>query len=159
MFEAQTKEKSGGSGLLIGICIVVVLAVVGTLAYMNKGSAKGTEGSASAAATGSAPAQQLKGDPVKDLHIVSATMDKDYTGNLAVWSVDIKNLSQVYTYSNISYQTNYFGGDNSVLVQNKGNISLSLAPGDEQSTQFRDVLYPSSTAWYRFTVVGADTSK
>ena len=158
MFEAQTKEKSGGSGLLIGICIVVVLAVVGTLAYMNKGSVKGSEGSASAAA-GAAPAQQLKGDPVKDLHIVSATMDKDYTGNLAVWSVDIKNTSGVYTYSNIGYQTNYFGSDNSVLVQNKGNISLSLSPGDEQSTQFRDVLYPGNTAWYRFTVVGADTSK
>jgi flagellar basal body-associated protein FliL len=153
MFEAQAKEKSGGSGLLIGICIVVVLAVVGTLAYMNKGSAKGSE-SASAA-----PAQQLKGDPVKDLHIVSAKMDKDYTGNLAVWSVDIRNQSQVYTYNNIAYQTNYFGGDNNVLVQNKGNISLSLAPGDEQSTQFRDVLYPDNTAWYRFTVVGADASK
>jgi len=157
MFEAQTKETSGGSGLLIGICIVVVLAVVGTLAYMNKESAKKSEGSASAA--GSAPAQQLKGDPVKDLHIVSATMDKDYTGNLAVWSVDIKNTSSVYTYSNVGYQTNYFGSDNSVLVQNKGNISLSLSPGDEQSTQFRDVLYPGNTAWYRFTVVGADASK
>src|SRR5690348_7640867 len=110
MFEAQTKEKSGGSGLLIGICIVVVLAVVGTLAYMNKGSATGSEGSTSAA-TGGAPAQQLRGEPVKDLHIVSATMDKDYTGNLAVWSVDIKNTSSVYTYSNIGYQTNYFGSD------------------------------------------------
>jgi hypothetical protein len=65
----------------------------------------------------------------------------------------------VYTYSNIGYQTNYFGGDNSALVQNKGNISLSLAPGDEQSTQFRDVLYPDNTSWYRFTVVGADASK
>jgi hypothetical protein len=157
MFEAQTKEKSGGSGLLIGICIVVVLAVVGTLAYLNKGSAKGSEASASAATAGSTSG--LKGNPVKDLHIVSATMDKDYTGTTAVWSVDIKNTSSVYTYSNIGYQTNYFGGDNSVLVQNKGNISLSLAPGDEQSTQFRDVLYPSNTAWYRFTVVGADTSK
>ena len=157
MFEAQTKEKSGGSGLLIGVCIVVVLAVVGTRAYLNKGSAKGTEGSASAA--GSAPGQQVKGDPVKDLHIVSAKMEKDYTGNLAVWSVDIRTQSQVYTYSNIGYQTNYFGGDNSVLVQNKGNISLNLAPGDEQSTQFRDVLYPDNTAWYRFTVVGASASK
>jgi uncharacterized protein (UPF0333 family) len=157
MFEAQTKETSGGSGLLIGICIVVVLAVVGTLAYLNKGSAKGSEGSASAAAS-SAPTG-LKGNPVKDLHIVSATMDKDYTGTTAVWSVDIKNTSSAYTYSNIGYQTNYFGSDNSVLVQNKGNISLSLAPGDEQSTQFRDVLYPGNTAWYRFTVVGADTSK
>jgi hypothetical protein len=158
MFEAQTKEKSGGSGLLIGVCIVVVLAVVGTLAYLNKGSVKGSEASASASAAGST-SSGLKGNPAKDLHIVSATMDKDYTGNLAVWSVDIKNTSSVYTYSNIGYQTNYFGSDNSVLVQNKGNISLSLSPGDEQSTQFRDVLYPGNTAWYRFTVVGADTSK
>jgi hypothetical protein len=102
---------------------------------------------------------ELKGDPVKDLHIVSATMEKDYTGTTAVWSVDVKNTSSVYTYSNIDYQTNYFAGDNSVLVQNKGKISLSLAPGDEQSTQFRDVLYPDNTAWYRFTVVGADTTK
>jgi len=158
MFEAQTKEKSGGSGLLIGICIVVVLAIVGTLAYLNKGSVKGSEGSASAATAGSATTG-VKGDPVKDLHIVSAKMEKDYTGNLAVWSVDIRNQSQVYTYSNIGYQTNYFGSDNGVLVQNKGNIALSLAPGDEQNTQFRDVLYPDNTAWYRFTVVGADASK
>jgi hypothetical protein len=156
MFEAQTKEKSGGSGMLIAICIVVVLAVVGTLAYLNKGSAKSSEASGSAAAAGAKPA---KGDPVKDLHIVSATMDKDYTGNLAVWSVELKNESKVYTYNNIGYQTNYFGSDNSVLVQNKGNISLSLGPGDEQSTQFRDVLYPGNTAWYRFTVVGADASQ
>lgn len=156
MFEAETKDTSGGSGLLIGICIVVVLAVVGTLAYLNKGSAKSSEASA---ATASAKPSNVKGDPVKDLHIVSAKMEKDYTGNLAVWSVDIRNQSQVYTYSNIGYQTNYFGGDNSVLVQNKGNISVSLGPGDEQSTQFRDVLYPDNTAWYRFTVVGADTSK
>src|SRR5690348_5811654 len=157
MFEAQTKEKSGGSGPLIVICIVVVLAVVGTLAYLNRGPAKSSEASASSAA-GAKPAG-LKGNPVKDLHIVSAKMEKDYTGNLAVWSVDIRNQSQVYTYSNIGYQTNYFGGDNSVLSQNKGNISLSLGPGDEQSTQFRDVLYPDNTAWYRFTVVGADASK
>ncbi len=158
MFEAQTKEKSGGSGLLIVICIVVVLAVVGTLAYLNKGPAKSSEASASAASAG-AKSTGIKGDPVKDLHIVSATMDKDYTGTTAVWSVDIKNQSSVYTYNNIGYQTNYFGSDNSVLVQNKGTVSLSLAPGDEESTQFRDVLYPSSTAWYRFTVIGADTSK
>jgi hypothetical protein len=142
--------------MLIAICIVVVLAVVGTLAYLNKGSAKSSEASGSAAAAGAKPA---KGDPVKDLHIVSATMDKDYTGNLAVWSVELKNESKVYTYNNIAYQTNYFGSDNSVLVQNKGNISLSLGPGDEQSTQFRDVLYPGNTAWYRFTVVGADASQ
>jgi uncharacterized protein (UPF0333 family) len=158
MFEAQAKERSGGSGLLIGICIVVVLAVVGTLAYLNKGATKGSEASASAATTGAVPSG-LKGNAAKDLHIVSATMDKDYTGNLAVWSVDLKNESQEYTYSNIGYQTNYFGRDNGVLVQNKGQISLSLGPGEEQSTQFRDVLYPNNTAWYRFTVVGADTSK
>jgi len=156
MFEAQTKERSGGSGVLIAVCVIVVLAVVGTLAYLNKGSSKGSEASASAA---SPMPSELKGEPVKDLHIVSATMEKDYTGTTAVWSVDVKNTSSVYTYSNIGYQTNYFAGDNSVLVQNKGKMSLSLAPGDEQSTQFRDVLYPENTAWYRFTVVGADTTK
>ena len=143
--------------MLIAVCVIVVLAVVGTLAYLNKGSSKGSEASLASAA--SPMTAGLKGDPVKDLHIVSATMEKDYTGTTAVWSVDIKNTSSVYTYSNIGYQTNYFAGDNSVLVQNKGKISLSLAPGDEQSTQFRDVLYPDNTAWYRFTVVGADTTK
>jgi hypothetical protein len=156
MFEAQTKETSGGSGLLIAACVIVVLAVVGTLAYLNKGPAKSSE--ASAAGASSMPTG-LKGDPVKDLHIASATMDKDYTGTTAVWSVQIKNQSSVYTYSNIGYQTSYFGSDNSILVQNKGKITLSLAPGEGQTTQFRDVLYPDSTAWYRFTVVGADTSK
>lgn len=157
MFEAQSRETSGGTGMLIGTCIVVVLAIVGTLAYLNqKGSTKSA--TETVAAIGAVPAQ-TSADAVHDLHIVSATMDKDYTGNTAVWSVEVKNTSRVYGYNNIAYQTNYFGSDNSVLLQNQGRIPLSLGPGEEQSTQFRDALYPTNTAWYKFTVVGADAAK
>jgi hypothetical protein len=158
MFEAQAKETSGGTGMLIGACIVVVLAIVGTLAYLNqKGGAKSA--TPAVAAIGGVPAAQANADAVKDLHIVSAKMDKDYTGTMAVWSVEVKNTSGAYTYSNIGYETTYFGSDNSVLLQNQGKVSLSLGPGDEESTQFRDALYPGNTAWYKFRVVGAEAAK
>jgi hypothetical protein len=38
---------------------------------------------------------------------------------------------------------------------NKGTIPFNLAPGQEQNTQIRDVLYPAGTAWYKFRITGA----
>jgi len=154
MFEAQKQEKSGNAGMLIGI--VVILIVAGALAWYvmgPKGGAK-TE-TATPAASGPAPGA----DPVRDLRIVDVKMAKDPTGTVAVWSVDIRNTSQTYTYKDIAYKTTYLGGDNSVITQNTGQLTLSLDPGDEQTTQFRDLLYPSGTALFRFNVTSASASK
>jgi hypothetical protein len=157
MFEtSQTAQKSSGAGVWIVLSIVIVLAIVGSLAYMNRDtSAK----NGAPAAASPAPSAQANADAIKDLHVVNAKMDKDFTGTTAVWAVDIKNQSSTYTYSDIAYQTSYFGGDNSVLAQNQGKIPMTLGPGEEETTQIRDTLFPSGTAWYRFKPTGATATK
>ena len=154
MFEAQKEQKSGNAGMLIGI--VVILIVAGALAWYVMGS-KGGAKTETAAPAAAAPAPVA--DPVHDLRVVSVKMDKDPTGTVAVWSVDLRNMSHTYSYKDIAYQTTYLGGDNSVITQNTGKLGLSLDPGDEQTTQFRDLLYPSGTAIFKFVVTGASSSK
>jgi len=153
MFEApQTKEKSSKAGMLVGVGVVVILAVAAFF-YVNSKNSPETQPRSGAATAAAAAAG--KPDAVHDLRIVNVKMDKDTTGNVAVWSVDIRNLSAAYTYSSIAYQTTYIGADNSVLLQNQGKVNLSLEPGEEQTTQFRDALYPSGTAVFKFAVTDA----
>lgn len=155
MFEAQQpKEGSGSVGMWIGVAVIAV--VVAALAYYVLGS-KSSSKSESTASQSNAPVASA--DPVKDLRVVSVKMDKDVTGNIAVWSVDLRNMSHSYAYKDIAYQTTYLAADNSVLAQNTGKINLSLDPGEEQTTQFRDLLYPSGTALFKFNVTGASASQ
>ena len=105
-------------------------------------------------------AAQANSDPVHDLRVVSAQMTKDYTGTTAAWTVEIKNQSPTYTYSNIAYETTYAGADNATLADNHGAIpSFTLGPGESQQTEFKDTGYPSGTAWFKFRVTGATASK
>jgi hypothetical protein len=155
MFEAQ-QQKDGSSSLGMWIGVAVIVVVVAALAYYVLGPKGSSKSSSSAASASSAPAGNA--DAQRDLRIVSVKMDKDVTGNIAVWSVDLRNMSHTYTYKDITYQTTYLAADNSVVAQNTGKINLSLDPGDEQTTQFRDLLYPSGTAVFRFNVTGASVS-
>jgi len=153
MFESPLKKEQEGSklGLWIGIGIVVVLAVVALFYVTSKRSTKGP-----------APVATLtnvKGDPVHDLRVVSAKMDKDFSGTTAMWSVDIKNSSSALTYSNIAYETTYIGAENRVLLVNQGKIPITIGPGDDQSTQFRDTLYPTGTIWFKIRVTDATAGK
>jgi hypothetical protein len=150
MFEAPQPQVQGSrTGLWIGVGIVVVLAVaVGTLVYMNsKGSAKGPAPAATPASA--------KADPVHDLQVVTAKMDKDLTGTMAMWTVEIKNGSLDFTYNNIGYETTYVGADNKVLLVNQGKIPDSIGPREDHSAQFRDALYPSGVAWFKIRITGA----
>jgi|HubBroStandDraft_1064217.scaffolds.fasta_scaffold44603_1 hypothetical protein len=158
MFETpQTKGETSGTGLWVGIAVVVVVIVGGIVFYMSQ---KGGAQSATPAAATVAATPQSNADAVKDLRVVSKKMDKDYTGTTASWSIELRNLSQTYTYSNIQYQTTYIGRDGTVLANNNGTIpSLTLDPGDSQSAQFRDALYPSGTVLFNFKVTGATATK
>jgi hypothetical protein len=132
--------------------VVVAAAAAGGVLYkMSKSSDK----PAAPVTAAAAPASAGKPDPVHDLKILSARMEKDRTGTTAVWLVDIDNKSKAYTYSKIEYETTYVGPDNAALVVNKGTIPFNLAPGEEQNAQIRDVLYPAGTAWYKFRITGA----
>ena len=139
--------------MFVGVGIVVVLAAVGFAAYVYFGGGGTATPATAPAQTASATAE--KADPVHDLRVVSAKMDKDLTGTTAMWLVELRNQSQTYTYSKISYETTYAGADNTILLQNKGEMTLTIGPGEDQSTQVRDALYPTGTAWYKFKILDA----
>jgi hypothetical protein len=153
MFEIpQEQKQSSSSRMSVTIFVVVAAAAAGGVLYkMSKSSDK----PAAPVTAAAAPASAGKPDPVHDLKILSARMEKDRTGTTAVWLVDIDNKSKAYTYSKIEYETTYVGPDNAALVVNKGTIPFNLAPGEEQNAQIRDVLYPAGTAWYKFRITGA----
>jgi hypothetical protein len=157
MFEVpEEKEEASRATLWIGVAVVLVLAVVGVFIYVtSKGGAKSTAPAATSAAT----AGITKADPVHDLRVVSAKMDKDYTGTTAMWSVEIKNGSSEYTYSNIAYETTYAAADNSILLTNQGKVAVSIGPDEDQTAEFRDALYPPHTAWYKVRITGATAAR
>jgi hypothetical protein len=142
--------------MFVGVGIVVVLAAVGFGAYVYFGGGGPTTPATAPAQTASATTQ--KADPVHDIRVVSAKMDKDYTGTTAMWLVELRNQSQTFTYSKITYETTYAGADNSILLQNHGEMTISIGPGESQSPQVRDALYPTGTAWYKFKIVDANAT-
>jgi hypothetical protein len=159
MFEEQQEEdqQSSRRGMIVVVSIVLVLAIVGTLVFLDsKGYLKS---STSASTSTSSPAALANANPVKDLRILGAKMDKDSTGTTAMWLVDVKNSSQTLTYSHIKYQTTYGGPNDSVIGQNSGEMSVSLGPGEEQNVQFNDAQYPSGVQWYKVAVTGANASQ
>jgi hypothetical protein len=157
MFESPEEQVPDNKvGIWIGVAVVAIIAIALYFYVSRKPSSSSPSPAAVAAsAGGSVPGA----DPTKDLRVVSVTMQKDYTGTTAQWLVDIKNDSHTYTYSNIGYQTTYIGANNNVLAQNHGKINLTIGPGEDQSTQFRDVLYPDGTAIYKLNITGADSSR
>jgi hypothetical protein len=74
---------------------------------------------------------------------------------VAVWVVQMDNKSKAYTYSSIEYETTYVGANNAAIAVNKGTINVNLAPGDQQTAQVRDILYPTGTSWYKLRITGA----
>jgi len=152
MFETpeEVKQKEP-RGFWIGIVVVVAVVAVG--AYFFVRSRDNANRQASAASTPAA----VKGsaDPVHDLKIQRATMNKDRNGTMAVWLVTIKNKSQVYSYSKIAYETTYVGADNNAILINKGTIPATIGPGEQNNAEINDALYPAGTSWYKIRITGA----
>jgi ABC-type transport system involved in cytochrome bd biosynthesis fused ATPase/permease subunit len=156
MFEAAEEKQSNFYRTMALVVVVIAVIAIGGLVYTTlKSGGKPTAPVIAAAATA---APTGKADALHDLKILSARMEKDRAGTTAVWLVDVNNKSKTYTYSSIQYETTYVGPDNAALLVNKGTIALRLAPGDEQNTQIRDVLYPAGTSWYKFRITGATAS-
>jgi hypothetical protein len=154
MFEAaQEQKQSNKTRILVTVFVVIAAAAVAGVLYTA--SKSGKKATAPVTAAAAAPAAAGKADPVHDLKILSARMEKDRSGTTAVWLVDINNKSKTYTYSSIEYETTYVGADNAALLVNKGTIPFNLGPGEERNSQIRDVLYPAGTAWYKFRITGA----
>lgn len=152
MFEnTEQKKATRGTQAWVVLFVVVAAAGVGVLLYtMSRGTTKLRAPVAAASVPPSGPA-----DPIHDLKVFTARMEKDRTGTTAVWLVDLSNKSRSYTYSAIQYETTYIGADNRVLTVNKGMMTMTLQPGEERNSEVRDVLYPAGTTWYKFKITGA----
>lgn len=160
MFEAPEQQVPDSKlGIWIGVVVVAIVAG-GLFWYVSRKPSTSASSAVSTASMGGAASASAPGaDPAKDLRVVSVTMQKDPSGTTAQWLVDIKNDSRVYTYSNIGYETTYLGASQNVLTVNHGTMNLTIPPGEDQSTQFRDVLYPDGTSIYRLKVTGANSSQ
>jgi len=150
MFEVpKDTEETKKMRLLIGSAVVVVVLVLTAIYLVPR---RGAEGPPVSAAT----AVKCTPDPVKDLKVDTAKMDKDYTGTWAVWAVNIHNNSAGCAYASIEYETTYVRADDTVLVVNKGTLTGRIGPGEERDfPEMRDVLFPTGTALYRFKITGA----
>ena len=150
MFEGPKEDKELGlhKGWIAAFIVIAAIVLLVGFRALNKGPAKQSAQAPSAAEIANA-------DPIKDLKIERATMQKDSLGTTAVWSVTLVNKSNKFTYSNITYQTDYIGADNNLIFQNKGTIQTSIPPNAENSSQIRDAVYPSGVAWFKFKVTGA----
>ena len=156
MFEVPHEiEQPKASRIWIGV-LAAALVAGGAVLYVISGTSLRSRSANRGATSVAAPLSPA--DPVHDIKIVTAKMDKDPMGTTAVWLIDLINHSQVYTYSSIEYEATYVGADNRALVVNKGTIPITLRPGDEQNPQVRDVLFPTGTAWYKVRILGAASS-
>jgi hypothetical protein len=152
MFETPEEVKPKASmGLWLGILAVVAVLVAGGYFFLK------SKGGANQRATAAGAPMVAKGnaDPVHDLKIQRATMNKDRNGTMAVWLVTIENKSPVYTYSKIEYETTYVGADNTAILINKGTIPAAISPGEQNNAEINDALYPAGTAWYKIRITGA----
>lgn len=155
MFEDSQEPKTSGAskGLWVGFAVVVAAIAFGGYLFISKAKAHKPAPVVAASAQTSGPA-----DPVRDLKVQHATMNKDRTGTTAMWLVSIENKSGSYTYSNIQYETTYVGANNDAILVNKGTIATSIEPGGQKNSEFSDALYPAGTAWYKIRITGATAS-
>ena len=161
MFEELEKEEKGEKEernklLLMMAYIVGGLIIVGVLAYfLTRGSSKTAQPVQAVAA-----ARQTAPDPVKDLKIVRAVMGKDPTGIRVMWSVQLRNRSAVYTYSDIQYEARFLGPDGGTRSASRDTIKTSIAPGEEKKfPPFLDGVYDANASTYQFVIVGATSSE
>ena len=158
MFEdsEEVEKSTAPKGMWVGLAVVAVVLIAAAALYFR--STHSQRASASTKSSAAVQAQLKDADPVRDLKVQRATMDKDRTGTTAVWLVSIENKSPSYAYSQIQYETTYVGPDNTAILINKGTITTTIFPGDQKSSEINDALYPAGTAWFKFRITGATAS-
>lgn len=159
MFEDETKKDETSAKIWIAVAIVAVLLGGGTYYYLSHLSASAPAPAAQPGAVPAARPLQTTPDAVKDLKVQRAAMDKDRTGTTAIWLVTIENRSAVFAYSDIQYETSYFGADNRALLVNTGILRFRIGPLEQISKEIRDALYPAGTAWFKFKIIAATATK
>ena len=152
--ERQEKEESKKIAW-ITVIIVSVLVVVGAIVYITSRPQSKASKPVQAAAATARPAP----NPVSDLKIVRAKMGKDPTGIRVMWSVQLQNKSDVYTYSDIQYEARFIGPDGKTRTANRDVIKGSIGPGEEKKIpEFLDGIYDANASTYQFVLLGATST-
>jgi hypothetical protein len=147
MFEVPHEKPEGGTKMLwIGLVVVALVAIVGGALFLRQAPEE----------TEAAPAVDLsQADPVNDLKVNRAAMDRDPTGTRAVWTISIQNDSP-YTYTNIKYEATYLDARETVIVTNEGTLPGSVGPRQQKRiADLQDILYPEGTVSFRFRLLEA----
>ena len=132
MFEVPVDtQETKSEHARIGIAILVLLLIAGVSYYFIAKHGSSAKPTLTPIIHPTGPA-----DPVKDLKIIHASMNKDSMGVTAVWLVTLRNLSNAYTYSEIKYETSYFSADNRQLLVNQGTIKETLALAMNSTLKF-----------------------
>jgi hypothetical protein len=164
MFEQFDAEERGQKEernklLRITAIIVCIVAIAGGIIYIaTRGHAKSSPPPAAPAAP-AAQAHAGPPDPVHDLHIVNLAMGKDPSGLRVLWSVEVRNRSTVYTYSDIEYDAYFLSVDGKRLGEDKDTIKDSIGPGEEKKfPPILDGIYDSHYSTYQFLIVSAKSA-
>ena len=152
--EQEQKEETRKLTWITAIIVGVLVVVGGIVYFTSRPKAKAPQ-----AATTVAAKPHAAPDPVNDLKIVRAIMGKDPTGVRVMWSVQLQNKSDTYTYSNIQYEARFIGPDGKTRTANRDTIKGSIAPGEEKKIpEFLDGIYDANAATYQFVLLGAEST-
>jgi hypothetical protein len=151
--EEKEKKQSRKKRLWIGACIIAALVVVVALVYVISGPRAKTP----VRVQPPAPAgQTVAADALRDLQLVRAVMGKDPSGLRVLWSVQLRNKSAVYTYSDIQYEASYISVDGRLVGVNRDTIKDSIGPGEEKRIpSFMDGVYDARASTFQFVLQGA----
>jgi len=134
---------------------IAALAVVGVLLY----TLARPRPKASVSVPTGGPSQVAPADAPRDLELVRAVMGKDVTGTRVMWSVQLRNKSGVYAYSDIQYEARFLSPDGTSLGGSEGIIKETIEPGEEKKIPpFIGGIFEARAARYQFLVRGAKAS-
>ena len=151
--EEREKQASRKKRIWMSAYIIAAVVVVVALVYVILGPRAKTAVRVQSPAPA---AKKAPPDPVHDLKVVHAVMGKDVSGVRVIWSVQLRNKSAVYTYSDIQYEASFIGLDGRILGVSRDTIRDSIGPGEEKRVpQFIDGLYDAHASTYLFVLTGA----
>jgi hypothetical protein len=157
MFEELEADKemkqSRKKRIWLGACIIAALVVVGALVYVMSGPRAKTPVQVKPAAP---TAPTVAPDALRDLKLIRAVMGKDVSGLRVLWSLQLRNRSTVYTYTDIEYEASYITVDNKLLSVVRDTIKQSIGPGEEKTLDpVVDGVYDARASTFQFLIKGA----
>jgi hypothetical protein len=154
--EAGEKKQSRRKQLWISASVIAALVVVVALVYVISRPRATTPVRVKSAAPAG---QAAPPNPVRDLQLVHARMGKDATGVRVMWSVQLRNKSAVYTYTDLQYEATFIGADNRILAVSRDTIKDRIEPGEEKTlAPFMDGLYDARASTFQFVITGANAT-